>query len=114
MLPTYDEIQLPLLAELERRGGRSRPRERDEHGRTIYDALAHYFGLTATDLDKKIYEEDGTPRSKWENMVRWTRNDLRKKGLLIAPSHGVWAVGDKGLRHLELRRTQLRLPFSKG
>ncbi|MCK9389159.1 MAG: winged helix-turn-helix domain-containing protein, partial [Sulfuritalea sp.] len=94
MLPVYNEIYIPLLAEIRSRGGRSKPRDKNRHGQTIYTALAEYFALTQADLNEKVLEEDGTARSKWENMVRWARNDLKKKGLLLAPSHGVWAVGD--------------------
>lgn len=64
MLPNYNDIQLPLLAELHRRGGRSCPRDKNESGQTIYAALAYYFSLTTADLNEKVYEEDGTARSK--------------------------------------------------
>ena len=111
MMPKYEDIEIPLLAELQRRGGRSRPKQRDEHGHTVYDALAQYFGLTGADLSEKVYESDGTARSKWENMVRWARNELRKKRLLIAGGYGVWAVGERGLAFLEARRSRLRRPY---
>lgn len=111
MLPNYNEIRLPLLAELHRRGGCSRPRDKNEHGQTIYAALACYFALTPADLNEKVYEDDGTARSKWENMVRWTRNDLKKQDLLIAQSHGIWAVNDKGLSILSSKRTTLGSPY---
>lgn len=108
MLPHCDDICLPLLAELQRRGGHSRPKDKNRNGKTIYAVLADYFTLTPADLNEKIYEEDGTARSKWKNMVRWARNDLKKKGLLIAPSHGVWAVGGRGLSYLTSKSSTLR------
>lgn len=111
MLPSYDDICLPLLAELSLREGRSRPRD-ERNGQTIYTALANYFALTPTDLSEKVYEENGTPRSKWENMVRWARNDLKKRNILIAPSHGVWAIGDAGLAYLNRKCSALRFPYS--
>jgi restriction endonuclease Mrr len=111
MLPSYDDICLPLLAEIHVRGGQSKPRDKNRHGQTIYAALANYFSLTQTDLSRKVLEDDGTARSKWENMVRWARNDLKKKGLLLAPSHGVWAIGDKGLSHLNCKRPTLDSPY---
>ena len=112
MLPCYDDIRLPLLAELQCRGGLSRPRDKNEIGQTIYSALANYFSLSQVDLNQKVYEEDGTARSKWENMVRWTRNDLKKQQLLIAPNHGVWAIGDKGLSLLNQKRATLGSPYN--
>ena len=96
MLPSYDEIKIPLLAELQKRGGQSRPGDKDECGHTIYSALAIYFALSDKDLAEKVYEENGTARSKWENMIRWVRNDLKKQKLLVAPSHGIWAISASG------------------
>ena len=111
MLPTYDDIWLPLLAELSRRGGHSRPRDTNDFGQTIY-ALAHYFALTPSDINEKVFEENGTARSKWENMVRWTRNDHKKDGLLLAPSHGVWAIGELGSSLLNRKRATLGWPYN--
>jgi len=112
MLPSYDDIRLPLLAELHRRGGSTRPRDKNNSDQTIYTALAHYFRLTQVNLNEKVYEEDGTARSKWENMVRWARNDLKKQGYLIAPSHGIWAISESGLSLLSLRRKTLGSPYN--
>lgn len=112
MLPHYHELYLPLLAELQRRGGISRPRDCNDAKQTIYIALAKYFDLTEADLQEKVYEDDGTSRSKWENVVRWARNDLKKKHLLLAPTHGVWAIGEEGLRLLNSKRSSLRSPYN--
>ena len=100
MLPKYKEIQDPLLAELARRGGSSRPSAKDALGRSVYEALADHFDLPADARNEVIYESNGTPRSKWENMVRWARNDLKKAGLLNSPQHGVWAVSSSGAKRL--------------
>ncbi len=97
MFPKYQEIQIPLLHELKNRSGMSRPSDKNTDGKTIYEALADEFGLTNDLRVLQIYEADGTPRSKWENMVRWTRNDLRKKNFLDSPSHGIWRITDLGL-----------------
>lgn len=95
MFPQYADMQIPLLIELCVRGGVTRPSVPDASGQTLYAAMAQRFHLSQADLDEVVYEKDGTPRSKWENMVRWVRNDLKKQGLLISPSHGVWAVTSK-------------------
>ncbi|MFV0387272.1 MAG: winged helix-turn-helix domain-containing protein [Pyrinomonadaceae bacterium] len=33
-------------------------------------------------------------------MVRWTRNDLRKKEFLDSPTHGIWQITDLGLAQI--------------
>ncbi|HKJ63286.1 MAG TPA: winged helix-turn-helix domain-containing protein, partial [Hyphomicrobiales bacterium] len=71
----------------------------------VYEALARHFQLTRADLDEKIYEQNGAPRSKWENMVRWVRNDLKKKGMLVMPSHGVWALSREARSVIEAKRS---------
>lgn len=98
MLPKYKEIQDPLLAEIQRRGGSARPSDKDGNGLTVYEALATYFELTDEDLSEKVFETNSAERPKWPNMVRWARNDLRKRGLLDGSRHGVWTLSEKGLQ----------------
>jgi restriction endonuclease Mrr len=94
MFPTYREIEQPLVDELRRRGGRARPADKDRNGRTIYDALADHFGLSAEARAATIYEK-GVHRSKWENMVRYARRRLKDDGVVETPSHGVWELRSK-------------------
>jgi hypothetical protein len=102
VFPKYKEIQMPLLAEIRKRGGQTRPTAQDQQNRSVYQSLADFFGLSTTAINAKVYEADGTERSKWENMVRWARNDLRKLGLLVSPSYGVWAITKEGRDTLEV------------
>jgi len=96
MLPKYKEIYIPLLRELARRGGRSKPSDKSM-GKSIYEALAAYFDLTEADLDKQVFEpSNNTYRSKWKNMVRLARNDLVKKGLIGNFERGVWELTERG------------------
>ena len=96
MLPKYKEIYIPLLRELARRGGRSKPSDKSM-GKSIYEALAAYFDLTEADLDKQVFEpSNNTYRSKWKNMVRFTRNDLVKKGLIDNSERGVGRLTESG------------------
>lgn len=37
---------------------------------------------------------------KWENVVRWVRNSLVKRGLMDAPAYGIWRITDAGRAHL--------------
>jgi len=96
MLPEYKEIQIPLLRELARRGGQSKPSDK-RMGKSIYDALADYFKLTEADLDREVFEStNDTYRSKWKNMIRWVRNDLVKRGLIDNSEWGVWRLTERG------------------
>jgi restriction endonuclease Mrr len=92
MLPTYRDIERPLIRELERRGDKARPADRDFTGRSVYEALADHFSLTAADRAEVIYAK-AKPRSKWENTVRYAVCKLKDNGTLnrTAP-HGVWQL----------------------
>lgn len=91
MFPRYSEIEGPLVEELRCRGGASRPADRDSSGRTVYAALADHFHLSPAERNEVIYE-DGTARSKWENMVRYAVRKLKQRGEIKNPEHGVWEV----------------------
>lgn len=106
MFPKYREKQEPLLAELSRRGGKARPSDRDANGRTVYQALADHFNLSSADLAELIFERNGAARSKWENMVRWARNDLRKRNLLDGTRWGIWALSAVGDAFLQERQAE--------
>ena len=97
MFPVYEDIELPLLRELIRRGGSSEPSDLDSDGRTIYVALADHFELSQDERDEEIIE-NGKPRSKWENMVRWAVRKLKAQGLVESPRHGLWSATDNGRR----------------
>jgi hypothetical protein len=101
MFPKYAEICGPLLTELARRGGAARPREKDGAGLTIYESLAVHFALSEEARIATIEEKGGIVRSKWANMVRWARNDLRKAGLLENAEHGVWRLSASGHRRVQ-------------
>ena len=100
MLPKYREIQNPLLLEIFNRGGRIRPKDK-YHGKNIYESLADYFKLSEEELSLEVDEpSQGKSRNKWENMVRWTRNDLVKKGLLSKKERGIWILTEKACKNL--------------
>src|SRR2546423_1785917 len=98
MFPTYEEVITPLLVELVRRGGRSAPTDRDEHGRTIYEALADHFNLTPEERSRRT--DDGEQRPFWERMVRFARQRLYDDGFLIARVRGVWQLTRPWERYL--------------
>jgi hypothetical protein len=90
--PTYASIRDALQLELIRRGGEAKPRDKDESGKTVYDSLAARFVLQPDHLAARVFEPNGRPRSKWENMVRFARNDLVKLRLLDRSVRGSWKL----------------------
>jgi len=97
MFPKYTDVERPLLQELLRRGGQARPADRDATGRSVYEALADHFQLSKLERQEAILE-NGKPRSRWENMVRYAVRKLKDTGELESPLYGVWAVTDRGTR----------------
>ena len=93
MFPRYHDIEKPLLEELQRRGGKARPSDKDRTGHSVYEALADHFSLSKTERDATIVEK-GTSRSKWENMVRYAVRSLRDRGAIGRGEHGVWKLAD--------------------
>jgi DNA-binding PadR family transcriptional regulator len=100
MFPKYADVATLLLAELTRRGGEARPSDKDAQGRNVYEALADSFDLPSKARDFKIYEDGGKGRSKWENVVRWARNDLVKEKKLDGSQRGVWKLTEAGRKEL--------------
>jgi len=98
MLPKYADVEIPLLRELVRRGGSSAPGDLDAQGRTVYEALADRFLLSQADREELKGDNEG--RTKWENMVRWARQKLLDRGLLLGSHRGVWQISDDGLAFL--------------
>lgn len=86
MIPTYEQLELPILAILERKGGKARPME-------VYDALVEAFpDLNEADLSEVLASGD----NKFRNRVRWVRQTLIDKGDLYSAERGVWAITEAG------------------
>ena len=90
-LPNYESIEEPLLVLLYRRGGRNYEMRTAD----TYKPLAKYFKLTFSDMEQTVSPTDPNPR--WNNMVRWAREQLRKRGYLGDSPRGVWRLSDDGL-----------------
>lgn len=85
--PKYIDIQEPLLQEIARRGGSANPAD-------LYEALAAHFSISAQELSQTL--ESDPRRNKWENMVRWARNDLVKLGQLEKGTRNLWPITESG------------------
>lgn len=90
MLPKQSEIEIPLLKTLNEIGGSGTPQE-------IYPRVTKFFpNLTDADLAETV----STGGNKWKNRIQWVRQRLISQGEMESPSHGVWAITEKGRRHL--------------
>lgn len=90
-LPTQKVIQKPLVLELYRLGGSANPE-------SIYSALTKYFNL----IDEVRYQKIGqSEENKFENDVRWARQQLLEKGILKNESpRGIWELSEVSMEVL--------------
>ncbi len=72
-------------------------------GRKPSKARATQFIITNQLL--KRYEGDwervATGEHRVENRIAWTRQNLKDKGELSMPNHGIWAITAKGVERIE-------------
>lgn len=85
MLPTYEEMMLPLLKFLA--DGREHSFEE------VKEFLAQHFQLT--DEERKEPLKSGF-QTKFANRVGWASTYLSKAGLLKKPKRGVWEITERG------------------
>ncbi len=101
--PRYRDIELPLLYELANAGGVTTPS-------ALYPRVAtHFPRLTAADLNDSA--KSGS-ENKWNNMVRWARNELTKNGEIEPVSvsgRGTWKISELGMARLARERHLLPL-----
>lgn len=104
-IPAQSDIELPLLLELERLGGRARK------GKDLYSKIASHFpDLTPEDLQ---LTRRSTGVSVWENTVDWARNNLRNiKGELNGGERGIWEITSSGKRRLRIELRERGIPES--
>lgn len=67
----------------------------------VYEALSVFFQLTQEDLDELTEADE---RSKWENRVRFVRNDLLKLGYINNAQWGVWELSERGFEAAKIIR----------
>ena len=90
-LPTQKEIQVPLLHEIEVRGGEARPETE------LYRAVASHFPqITEADLK----EEVASGINRWEKHVNFARLQLVHRGEIDKSVRGIWRITERGRRRL--------------
>ena len=100
-IPNQPSIEIPLLLELERSGGRV---QKPADFPAFYERIERHFP-DITPEDKKLRRETGQRPYVWHNTVEWARNSLRGKGELAGGQTGVWETTQEGRLRL---MTELR------
>lgn len=95
-VPKYDDLFNPLLKALHELGGSASVLEMDEK-------VADILQLT----DKEVNEIHKGNRTKLEYRLAWSRNYLKRYGLLENSSRGVWALTPKGNKTKEVDKVEV-------
>lgn len=100
--PSSKEIDEALLLLLYSNGGPNYEMKSSD----TYEPLANQFGLSAAERAEERVFPDDRHESKWNNMVQWSRNNLRKTGDLDVSSveHGVWRLSPSGVARAQAFR----------
>jgi restriction system protein len=90
--PKQSDIELPLLATLQKLGGTAMPRD-------VYPIVAGYFpNLVDADLEQRL--ESYPSVRKWWNIVQWARQRLVDNGDIDGSTRGVWKITEQGVNRL--------------
>lgn len=102
MIPSYEEIMLPLLNLLS---------DKQEHTlQEADDALAEHFKLT--DLDREELLPSGQ-QPIFRNRLGWARTYMKKAGLLATPSRAKFIITEKGIDLLKEKPKEITSKFLK-
>src|SRR5579872_158377 len=89
MRATQQQLILPILEELEARGGTAKPAE-------IYDGVAQRAGIDEAARAATVTSETGHTWNRFTRDVRWARQKAVMRGLIDATHAGVWSLTGKG------------------
>ncbi len=92
VMPTQRQVEIPLLQEVEARGGQARPKD-------LYARIAAHFPELTQEEMEEVFPDNPSNR-RWDNQVQWARQRLIGKGELISPKRGLWAITQKGRERL--------------
>src|SRR5690625_7749620 len=89
MIPTYEEIMLPMLKYIS---------DGEEHSLSeVHDALAEHFELDDEEI-RELLPSGQQPI--FRNRVGWARTYLNKDGLLSSPKRAHFKIKDRGRTYL--------------
>jgi len=71
-----------------------------------YAPLADNFGLDEQERVVTRRFPDGRYEPEWHNKVQWSRNELRKRGLLASAGRGFWKLTPSGCEQARARLTR--------
>ena len=104
-LPSRADIELPLLLELERAGGRAR------RNQEFCNSVASHLPQITED-DRRLIRKDGRT-NVWQHTVDWARNGLRVKGELDGGQWGTWEITAAGSQRLRRDLGQFGLSLAE-
>ena len=100
MIPTYEEIMLPLLKYLS---------DGKEHGLSeTHDALAEQFKLKDDEIRELL---PSGKQAIFRNRIGWARTYMKKAGLLTSPRRAHFKISDKGIELLKENPTEINSKF---
>jgi|688.fasta_scaffold66834_1 restriction system protein len=100
MIPSYEEIMLPLLNLLS---------DKQEHTlQEADDALAKHFKLTDLERDELL---PSGQQPIFRNRLGWARTYMKKAGLLATPSRGKFIITEKGIDLLKEKPKEITSKF---
>jgi restriction system protein len=102
MIPSYEEIMLPLLNLLS---------DKQEHTlQEADDALAKHFKLTDLERDELL---PSGQQPIFRNRLGWARTYMKKAGLLATPSRAKFIITEKGIDLLKEKPKEITSKFLK-
>jgi len=95
MLPTFHEIEIPLLNALLELGGEAKPKD-------VYPLVTEKFPqLTDEDLEIRLKHGE----QKWNNRIQWVRQRLIEAGDMCSPKWGIWGITEQGRQRINENAT---------
>jgi len=109
-IPNQPSIEVPLLLELERSGGRVR---KGVDFSAFYERVGKHFP-DLTPEDKQLRRQGKGHQLVWPHSVEWARNRLRTSGEMNGKERGVWEITERGRQRLRTALRELGVSNAEG